>query len=297
MKKVFTVFAALCAVCMLSAYENAAEALKAASELRNKRDFKGAAAVYEEAGKLATQPGQKYSAVFLRGVCLCQAGSYDDGISLIREARRIAASNGQKISSQFHIGYYLSAQKKYDEAIAEMKKVKEIAPGVKNDYVDRVDSCIGLYLSSQKKYKEAVEAVQESCKSPNPDIALTAWSVAYTAYRNLKDDEGMQKAVSAMLALEPRQASLYFTARRCAFELARAQKKHAEALKYADEIVAKKGLNKFLHDNGVFYKAISYAALRDKENELAQWKLLENCGIKSFEAAAARNIKRLTEKK
>lgn len=297
MKKLSVVLLAVCAAGVLSAYETYAEAYKAANALRSKRDFKGAAAAYEEAGKLAKQPGQKFSAAFMEGVALCEGKQYEKGISLLREALKLAVSANQRASCQFHIGYYLGVEKKYEEAIAEMRKVREFGKGTKNSYVEQAEVQIGRCLAALKKYDEALAAVKDFRADKNKNVAFQALAVSYDANKGLKNTEGMQAAVDGLLALKELPPNMFFTARRYAFELARAQKKHTEALKYADEIVAKEGLNKLLHNHGVFYKALSYASLGDRENELAQWKLLEHCGTAYFEASAARNIKRLTEKK
>jgi tetratricopeptide (TPR) repeat protein len=298
MKKIFTVFAVLCAACMLSAYENAAEAFKAGNDLRAKKKFKEAVSAYEEAGKLAQNKSQKFTGAFLAGVCTCQDDRCDEGISRLREALKIAPNKGSELSCQFHIGYLLGSAGRYEEAIVEMKKLKELAAGTPHTiYIDRANVCTGSYLVTLKRYKEALEAVKDSCGSKDPELAAQAWDAVFASSRGLNDKENMQKAVDSMLALKPKTAYAFFIVRRRAFELARMQKKHEDSLKYADEIAANEKLPSYLRLNGVYYQALAHAALGDKEKELAAWKLLEKCGIKSFETAAARNIKRLAPAK
>ena len=297
MKKLSVVLLAVCTAGVLCAYETNAEAYKAGTAFRAGRDYKKALAAFDEAAKLAKAPQQKASADFMAGVVLCEDKQYDKGIARLREALAAFPGAPSRVSCQFHIAYYLGVEKKYEEAIAEMRKVRELGKGIRHNYIDRSDACIGTYLLALKKYDEALAAVRDFCTSEDKDTAVMALTVTYGANKELKNTEGMQKAVDAMLALKEPRPYMFFTARRYAFELARMQKKHEDALKYAEEIASKEGLSKILHDHGVYYKALSYGALRDKENELAQWKLLEHCGTKSFETAAARNIKRLTEKK
>ncbi|MBQ7207745.1 MAG: hypothetical protein IJS01_08115 [Lentisphaeria bacterium] len=294
MKKLSVILFAVCAAGLLSAYETNAEAYKAGTAFRAKRDYKKAFAAYEEAAKLAETPARKFSAEFMKGVVLCEDKQYENGIAALRAALATAAAPSQKVSCQFHIGYYLGISKKYEEAIAEMRKVRELGKGIKNDYIDRSDALIGTYLVALKKYDEALAAVKDACVNSNRDTAFPALTAAYSANRGLKNTEGMQKAVEGMLAIEAPRPYMFFTARKCAFELARSQKKHDEALKYASEIAANESLDKTLRLTGTSYVALSYAAKGDKEKELAAWKELENCGIKYFESMAARNIKRLS---
>ena len=296
MKKISVILFAVCAAGVLSAYETNAEAYKAGTAARAKRDYKGAYAAYEEAAKLAKTPSAKNSSEFMMGVVLCEDKQYEKGIAQLREALNSAANAHQKVSAQFHIAYYLGVQKRYDEAIAEMRKVKEIGKGLKNTYVDLADCRIGTYLVALKKYDEALAAVKDSLANKNSNVVCLALLVSYDANKGLKNTEGMQAAVDGLLALKEPLPHMFFTARVRAFVLARSQKKHEEALKYAEEIASKEGLSKYYHDHGVYYKAVSYASLGDKENELAQWKLLENSSVKYFKTRAASSIKRLEKK-
>ena len=296
MKKISAILLAVCAAGMLSAYETYAEAYKAGTAARTKRDYKSAYAAYEEALKLSKSPSAKNSAEFMMGVVLCEDKQYDKGIAQLREALNSAVNPHQKVSAQFHIAYYLGAQKKYEEAIAEMQKVKEIGKGLKNTYVDLADCRIGTYLVALKRYDEALAAVKDSLANKNSNVAYAALLASYDANKGLKNTEGMQAAVDGLLALKEPQPYMFFTARVRAFELARSQKKHEEALKYGEEIASKEGLNAYMHDHGVYYKAVSYASLGDKENAIAQWKLLENSSVKYFKKNAASNIKRLEKK-
>ena len=294
MKKLSVILLAVCAAGLLPAYETFAEARKAGQDLRAKGSYKKSFAAYEEAAKLAKTKGEKFSAEFMKGVVLCQDKQYEKGLPVLRAALELASNPSQKVSCQFHIAYYLGADKKYEEAIVEMRKVREFGKGTKHDYIDRSDACIGDYLRALKRYDEAIAAVKDVCGNPNKDTAFLALTVTYSSSKALKNTEGMQKAVDGMLALSDLRPYAFFTTRVCAFELARSQKKYDEALKYANEIVAKEGLSKNLRLTGYYYVALCYAGLGDKEKELAAWKELENCGIKYLESSAARNIKRLS---
>ena len=294
MKKLSVILLAVCAAGLLSAYETYAEARKAGQDFRAKGNYKKSFVAYEQAAKLAKTRGEKFSAEFMKGVVLCQDKQYEKGISVLRAALDLASSPSQKVSCQFHIAYYLGSDKKYEEALSEMRKVREFGKGIKHDYIDRSDACIGDYLRALKRYDEALAAVKDVCGNPNKETAFAALAVAYSANKELKNNEGMQKAVDGMLALSELRPYAFFTTRKCAFELARAQKKYDEALKYANEIVAKEGLSKNLRLTGTYYAALCYAGKGDKEKELAAWKELENCGIKYLETSAARNVKRLS---
>ena len=297
MKKLSVILLAVCAAGVLSAYETYAEAYKAAGVLRSKRSFEEAAAAYGEAAKLTKDPSQKFSSTFMKGAVLCEGKKYDKGLPVLREALGLAVNIPQRVSCQFHIGFYLGVEKKYEEAIAEMRKVREMGKETKHAYIDRADAFIGTYLVSLQKYDEGLAAVKDVCASTDRDTAFPALTAAYNANKGLKNAEGMQKAVDGMLAVKEPRPYMFFTARKYGFELARSQKKHDEALKYAAEIAANESLDKTLRFSGISYVALSYAAKGDKEKALAAWKELENCGIKYFENMAARNIKRLSGEK
>ena len=298
MKKISVILLAVCAVGVLSAYETMSEAYKAASAYRKEKDYKKAFAAFEEAAKLAKKPAQKATAEYMSGIVLCEDKQYNKGIVRLREVLAAATNDGLRVSCQFHIAYYFGTMKKYEEAIAEMRKVREVSKGdFKHRYIDQADSLIGSYLMALKKYSEAIDTVKDSCSSENNAIAFRALQISYNAHKMLKNNEGMLRDVNGLLSLKDPQPHMFFTARQYAFERARALKNHEEALQYAEEIVSNTKLNQSQRAYGVFYKALCYSSLHNKKKELAQWKLLKNCGVKYLESVSVHHIKRLQKKK
>ena len=298
MKKIFVILLAVCAAGVLSAYETVAEANKAGSAYRTSKDYQKSIEAFEEAAKLSKNPTQKAYSEYMVGIVLCEDKQYNKGIAQLRKALAAAPTAGLRVSCQFHIAYYLGIMKKYGEAIAEMRKVRDYGNGeVKHRYIDRSDCYIGNYLMALKRYRDAIDTVKDSCASEDTVAAFMALRTSYLAYKELKIYDGRMTAVTGLLNLKDPQPYMYFTARQYAFELARALKNHEEALKYADEIVSNTELTDSQRAYGVFYKALCYSSLHDRKRELAQWKLLRNCGVKYLESVAANNIKRLHKKK
>ena len=298
MKKISVILLAVCTAGVLSAYETMDEAYKAASVYRNEKNYKKAFDAFKEAAKLSKKPSQKANAEYMSGIVLCEDKQYNRGIAQLRKTLAAAPTAGLRVSCQFHIAYYLGVMKKYGEAIAEMRKVRDYGNGeVKSRLIDRADCYIGNYLMALRRYNDAIDIVRDSCNSEDTVAAFMALRISYLAYKELKTNEGRMTAVNGLLNLKDPQPHMYFTARKYAFELARALKNHEEALKYADEIVTNSELSDSQRAYGVFYKALCYSSLHDKRKELAQWKLLRNCGVKYLENVAANNLRRLHKKK
>ena len=104
-------------------------------------------------------------------------------------------------------------------------------------------------------------------------------------------------AVDGLLNLNEPRPYMFFTSRQYAFERARSQKNHDLALKFADEIVSNMDLEPKHRAYGVYYKALCYNALHEKKKELAQWKLLKDCGVKYLESLSVSHIKRLQKRR
>ena len=298
MKKISVILLAFCAAGVLSSYETMGEAYKAGTTYRNNKDYKKALAAYEEAGKLAKNPQQKASAEFMSGIVICEDKQYEKGIARLRKALAAAQTDGQRVSCQFHIAYYLGIMRKYEEAIDEMRKVQEFGKeGIKHTYISRADGYIGNYLFALKRYEEAIDAVRDACRSEDNITAFMALNITYRSHKELKNNEGMMTAVDGLLNLNEPRPYMFFMSRQYAFERARAQKNHDLALKFADEIVSNMDLDPKHRAYGVYYKALSYNALHEKKKELAQWRLLKDCGVKYLESLSVSHIKRLQKRR
>ena len=298
MKKIFVILLAVCAGGVLSAYENVTEANKAGAAYRSQKDYVKSLAAFEAAAKLSKNQAQKAHFTYMSGIVLCEDKRYEKGIARIREALAEATSPGLRVSCQFHIAYYLGIEKKYEEAIAEMRKVREVGNGeVKHRYIDRSDCYIGHYLMALKRYGETIDAVRDARTNEDNTTAFMALKISYNAYKELKNNEGMLTVVESLLELKDPLPYMFFTSRQYAWERARAQRNHEEALRYADEIVTNTALTNSQRAYGVYYKALSYASMHDKKKELTQWKLLRNCGVKYLENIAASHIRRHQKKK
>ena len=284
------------AVFAAGAYENSAAALKAGNAFRSKKQNKEAIAAYDEALKLAKHNSEKYVACFYSGVASAGLKDYDTAVSKIRESLNYTKNGNQLSSSQYHVGHYLSIQKKYDQAIAEMGKVKELSKGVINYYTESVPSAIGRFLMAQKKYKEAVAEAEKGVNSKRTDASIQAWSVIYDASLLQKDFAGAEKAVNALLSKTDLKGNDFFTRCRLANDFYRRTKKLDLSVKYAAEIENNTALTPFQRALGVYYAAISYQSMGQKEKALEQWKKLENCSVPHLQSQAKRNIQSLTKK-
>ena len=278
------------------AYENAAQALKAGHDFRNKKQPKEAAAAFDEAFKLAKKDGVKFAALFYGGVAYVNLKDYDTGISRIRESLKYTKNGNMLSSSQYHVAHYLGVLKKYDEAIAEMGKVKELAKGCVNFYTESVPSAVGRYLMLQKKYKEAIESARKGVDSKRTDVVVLSWGVIYDASIQQKDLSGAEEAVKALLARTDLKANDFFASRRLANDFYRRKKNLDLAVKYAVELENNETVTPYQRALGTYYTAITYQVLGQKEKALEQWKKLETCSVASLQNTAKRNIKSLTRK-
>lgn len=267
------------AVFAAAAYENAAAALKAGNAFRSKKQHKEAIAAYEEVLKLTKHNSEKYAACFYSGIASAGLKDYDTAVSKIRESLQYTQHGNNLSSSQYHIAHYLGVQKKYDQAIAEMRKVKELSKGVINYYTESVPSAIGRFLMAQKKYKEAVAEAEKGVNNKRTDASVQAWCVIYDASILLKDLSGAEKAVTALLNKNDLKAVDFFTRCRLANDFYRRTKKLDLSVKYAAEIENNTELTPFQRALGVYYAAISYQSMGQKEKALEQWKKLENCSV------------------
>ena len=284
------------AVFAAGAYENSAAALKAGNAFRSKKQNKEAIAAYAEAFKLTKHNSEKYAACFYSGVASAGLKDYDTAVSKIRESLQYTQNGNNLSSSQYHIAHYLGVQQKYDQAIAEMGKVKELSKGVSNYYTESVPSAIGRFLIAQKKYKEAVAEAEKGVSSKRTDASVQAWSVIYDASILMKDFSGAEKAVNGLLSKTGLKGADFFARCRLANDFYRRTKKLDLSVKYAAEIENNTELTPFQRALGVYYAAVSYQSMGQKEKALEQWKKLENCNVPHLQNQAKRNISSLTKK-